>query len=533
MRLPNSCDACSLRRVRCDAKRPCRECTIHSMQCTSTRTPRKRGPKGPRLATRRRIEEVQSRMQQQQQQQQQRDSSWDPSDDNGASLSARRNDKPVTQSPCDPLPESPSPPCLAASRRRLPLDAYCEHLFIFRERLYPIWPVVDVDELIAKLRVDDADYEAWALAASLCAATIAQLRLPGHANPLDACSSLRFVQDVQRSRELYDFRESDNVPSVLIPFFLHIYFANADKLHTAGVYLRESITFAHGLCLDQPCLYDSLGPRDRSLHLRVFWLLFISERTYCAQNGLPVLLAPLDEMPSTVDEENNASGITQAFAGLTRIFAHLHRNLTRTSARPEVAMDSEAIIAAQADLCIDRYSHITSEVQQVDLFVTQQWIRLLIWEHTMRHFAMSRDSRDDAFSLFLPVTIAYDLLSLFSTVAAGSIRAHGYGMARAQGDHDLSKSFGLEDIVYSLRSVLLDVGGVRSVFLEKLQQRMDSSGLTASSWAYLSLFRAKYDLLEPNREAAETEPAPQEQVDGPEPCWLRLLGQPDGVGSTM
>ena len=46
---------------------------------------------------------------------------------------------------------------------------------------------------------------------------------------------------------------------------------------------------------------------------------------------------------------------------------------------------------------------------------------------------------------------------------------------------------GLESILYSLKDLLLDVGGYGSVFLGKLQTRMATSELSDHMWPYLSI----------------------------------------------
>lgn len=333
--------------------------------------------------------------------------------------------------------------------RRLPIEAYCKYLGIFRERLYPVWPVVNIDDLIAQLILDVNDLESYALAASVCAAAIAQLRLPEHTDSCEASvSSWQFARDAQSVRELYDHRECHNLSSILTPFFLHIYFANASKIRTAAVYLRESIASVHWLGLDRQETYEPLEREERSLKLRIFWILFISERqagfwtpyldlvhlltlhgrTFCAQNCFPAVLVPIDEMPPYEEMDDSFRSITQAFSSLTRLFSHLQSNILETSSTRRPVMDPDKVTTAQTDLCAHTQHSSFTEVQQVDLFVTRQWIRLLIWEYTMRHYKMSRDSTNQAFSLLLPVTIARELLSLFPSVSAESIYAHGYGM---------------------------------------------------------------------------------------------------------
>lgn len=154
----------------------------------------------------------------------------------------------------------------------------------------------------------------------------------------------------------------------------------------------------------------------------------LPSRTFCAQNCFPAVLVPIDEMPPYEETDTEFSSITQAFSSLTRLFSHLQSNILETSSSRRPVMDPDKVATAQTDLCANTQHSSFTEVQQVDLFVTRQWIRLLIWEYTMRHYKMSRDSSNQAFSLLLPVTIARELLSLFPSVSAESIYAHGYGM---------------------------------------------------------------------------------------------------------
>lgn len=133
-------------------------------------------------------------------------------------------------------------------------------------------------------------------------------------------------------------------------------------------------------------------------------------------------------MPPIDDGEDDQNRITQAFASLTQVFAHLQGDILNASSRHDSTMDPEKIVASQSELAVEKHNVVLSEVQKVDIFVTQQWMRLLLWEYTMRHFTMSLETDEHAFSLLLPIKIAHNLLSLLSSVTAESIYAHGYGM---------------------------------------------------------------------------------------------------------
>jgi hypothetical protein len=301
VRNSNPCDGCTLRRVKCEAGRPCFECKARGIECTVLRKRQKRGPKGgPRTKTRQKVEEFQRSI---------RDAQARGHDQNlvgcstPAVVEAPTNDDgigigndnhiwdgigedgnvwlPAIDTPrqSEAANASQSPPLSTCqSYFKLPLEEYRRFIELYRKRAYMVWPVISCDDLLSKLSADPNDYESYALAASLCAALIAQLRLPEHAKGRHTTSSLQFATDCLRMRDLYDYRESYSLSSVLIPFFLHVYYANASKLRTAGFFIREAITYVHALELGRPETYSHLGRKEQSLRLRLYWLLLVSER---------------------------------------------------------------------------------------------------------------------------------------------------------------------------------------------------------------------------------------------------------------
>jgi hypothetical protein len=164
----------------------------------------------------------------------------------------------------------------------------------------------------------------------------------------------------------------------------------------------------------------------------------ISSRTYCAQHLVPAILRPIQHPPEFEDDnDGNGQNLSQAFRSLSRLFVYLEGDFTTTTtigqpgqASQVLPLARQKVISYQTDLSLvpDDDTGETHEAQRVDLFVTRQWIRLLLWEYTSRHFAMACCPVDQAFSLLLPVRIGHELLSLFSTVTEAAVKTHGYGM---------------------------------------------------------------------------------------------------------
>lgn len=485
MRTTNPCDGCALRRVRCGGGHPCAECRARSITCTFLRIHKKRGPKGPRLTTVRKIETFQKGLE-----------------------DAKRHlhTTPARQPAQDLLPR----PLDATPHRlhHLPLSAYLEFLEIFRCQLYSIWPIVSCEELISRLKADDHDFEAYALAGALCAAVIAQLRLPEHMETFLPVSSRHFEMESRRLRNLFNYRDQYSMASLLTSFFLHIYFANTNKLQTAGLYLRESISHAHGLALHLPGMYtSSTATSEHQLRLRVYWIMFISERTFCAQNGLPAMLQVIDEFPAPDLDANYDSSQLPAFLALTRLFMYLESQFIAPPSSPCSLIVSEdqksKISTIQHNLQFKADKSNLDETQQVDIIVTRNWIRTLLWQYTIVNFPVSCHANDEAFSALLPALIAQEMLSLFSAVSNSAIRAHGYGMElkifrmadslldvllcapSATDTH--SMLVGSRDALIALENVLLIVGGPSSQFVESLRRRMAESDFAITSFRQLDL----------------------------------------------
>lgn len=169
---------------------------------------------------------------------------------------------------------------------QLPLWLYIEYLEKFRDSLTPVWPIVDIDSLVERLKNQSPDdYEAFALAGAVCATVIAQLRLSQLRLPKQQRSTSdisvvaeTFARHAQHLRDQHSYRESESTDSLLTAFFLHVYFANTERIRAGAMYLHEAIAQLSLQRLHQPETFDHLPEEQRELMLRIFWLVFVTER---------------------------------------------------------------------------------------------------------------------------------------------------------------------------------------------------------------------------------------------------------------
>ena len=159
----NPCDACQLQHIKCEETRPCYGCRSRGIECTTLRVRKKRGPRnGPRSATKAKIEEFQRSIRIQ-------DGNGENSHGDREQSASTTGSMPGSGEDCS----SSSASAPTGSHRitegpdRIPIDDYHRFIRIFRKRAYPVWPVINCDELLSKLETSDCDYESWALGAAI------------------------------------------------------------------------------------------------------------------------------------------------------------------------------------------------------------------------------------------------------------------------------------------------------------------------------------------------------------------------------
>lgn len=246
--MDSPCDSCFVRRVKCDRCQPCLTCLTRSQTCTYVRIRKRPGPKGPRLATNRKIEEIQG----------------------------------VPRPAVKMAISLQSPRALCSPDSRIAIGNYCAVLDMFQIHLYDIWPIIDTEDLRLYLMGEEAIEPIFhALAAALCAATLAQTRLWIIQDPYPegvAVTAHEFAKECLRVRLEHTTNQGPSLQALVTSIFLHMYYANLDQVTPATIYLREAITYADlmHMCCDGPP--TATQHKQWQLELRCYWVLFITER---------------------------------------------------------------------------------------------------------------------------------------------------------------------------------------------------------------------------------------------------------------
>ncbi|KAF1992682.1 hypothetical protein P154DRAFT_528297 [Amniculicola lignicola CBS 123094] len=497
-----ACDPCSVRKVRCDGSQPCARCLAASWDCTYLKTHGKSGPKGPRRTTEAAIKKLQHRIRAGTTDRLRSDSEASYDDDSPT----------TTQFPLlEPLPPglefqsdvmawpdaitSPTFPSPRQDPERISTSSMSHYLEVYQARGYAIWPVVDTEALVARLLTNPDDMEAYGVATAICASTISQFRIesePG--SPVEGhfrISSGFFEAEAKRAREASDHLEQVTAWSLLSSFFLHVYSANIGRMTASTVFLGEAITKAHIIGFHRASYYEAMDTDQRQHNLRIYWLLFITERAHSIQHDVPTMLKRTLDLP--VLENLNDGSITPAFIQLCNLFNILDVTIT---ADPNSVRN--ALTLAQQQLSDDESARgLQNELQRADISMTQQWMRIFLWQHALSVTNLRNNNESDEFSFSFPAKVAHSVLNNLGNLSRESLEAHGPGMesklfdvANSLADvmifvptinQDSHFSLGPRDLMHSLGSLLASFRGGNPAVIKVLQEKLTMLGLAVSS----------------------------------------------------
>ncbi|KAK9781772.1 hypothetical protein SCAR479_01643 [Seiridium cardinale] len=383
-----ACDACKIRKVKCSETSPCRGCVATGIACTFKRLQATRGPRSLRAKTIQKISAAQVGVE---------DPVYDGSAGSASSEVRGTDSLPFNFS--DPPDASPGD-----------VPNLIRALETYRQRLYPIWPIVNVDELEHGL--NSAVPQLRLLAITIRLATVAQLRLESLA-----------PEEVPRT-SLEDYDSQANLDALRIAFFLHIYHENQSPGGGKSLlFLRQAITISQMMRLEREASYDGLPEAEQQMRRRILWLLFVTERGVAMLHKLPVILKPAIMLPTPAGDDQ--AHLLPAFLKLVNlfwvfdqsgIFEILQNSDSDMSNMTSTARGCLGLLQTHLqDNAADYES--SNDVQKADIFVTRQWMRAVLWRAAVR-FGMATMASS-------PIRIAREFLNFMSQLPKAAIEAHG------------------------------------------------------------------------------------------------------------
>lgn len=401
------CDECSRRRVRCEQMRPCFRCKDQDIPCTDKRGRRKPGPKINLYKTRHEI------------------------DSYGA----------------DGLST------LDTKMTNISFDELFPFLQMYQSWFYGIWPVLSIDTLTGRIletlkeNKPDEGFNAYALGCAVCAAISRRINFVTSDKPIKIPNSHQpnyFAAEVLRIRYLNNHRDKPCEDTLLSCFFLYCYYGISDGgIPSAISYLREAISIAQILRLHDINIYTDMGEQEVHRMRKIYYMLLITERYMCIEDKLPIVLDPTIPYPTLENEEYPT--ILEGFMELVRVFSSPNRKFfdnisidLHTSSLANISeqllqgsddsLSTQLIIKIQDRLQAVNIKHYMSEIQQVNVLLSQHWMKCLAWHISKKQLLLTdRMTSENCLSMQFPIKIARDFLSFAEHLPLFAFELNGRG----------------------------------------------------------------------------------------------------------
>jgi hypothetical protein len=309
-------------------------------------------------------------------------------------------------------------------------------LHLFCERMYYIYPIVDRQHLWLLVKDPQRLKRVEArLLWSICALTLMAV---------DAWPSFDLQSRTKAARELIrrcledrthsDYAEIVAPDDVLTSLFIAVTFFDLKRRNQAWFYIREAISLAQlaGMhVIDQD---SKLDPIERTRRQRIYALLYVTERGAFIHDMLPVsIFVPPKLLCERLPDEDPSIS-----SGLNMLF-HLFSLLTYDFVRDRSRLPSAESTGDEYDIFADLQERLgqdldvtaVSEIQRADILITQQWLRLAVWQTALKLGLISSTATDPSYTYSYPVQIALALCEVLKMLPSTAIEVHGLGIVSA------------------------------------------------------------------------------------------------------
>ncbi|KAH8600915.1 hypothetical protein B0O99DRAFT_293453 [Bisporella sp. PMI_857] len=448
------CDHCRRRRIRCDGNLPCNQCQNTSLICKREHIPKRRGPKkgSGRVINELRAQDGVAAYQKPKDTPPSRlntnesvpesHSTGPGSSDDWISDSATAPSSPSFQRQWLPaalaenLHLNEEPRSIFTSEQFMPTTASYFHLIptcidLFMEHIYPIMPLIYMPALRESIK-RQLDVSEKNLVYSLCALTSTHMigksiSAPG---PQSWETAGRFFLDqCILVRQSYDFVEDKTLSAVISCYFLSTAFFELNQSRKSWYYLREALTMGQDLGFHDEKTYIGLSPAEELCRRRTFWILYVTERSFAILRHKPLTLSKTPALPITLHEYETPE-IHSGFMHLVQSYHLLDSNFVDSwNESSEAPASTLTYTALQEQLSLSQPSQLAmTDIQKADILVTQQWLRLIVWQSSMRQGLLSWNAEDESMTFRYPLKIAHSLLEVISSLPIKSIEVHGMGI---------------------------------------------------------------------------------------------------------
>lgn len=453
------CDMCAARRIRCvfhEGSPHCVGCQNHGAKCTNNRIRKKLGPKKPR---RNRFTEGMPFLQPLHRQ-------LPPAAVTETDGSSSTDSQHFAPDPHMDLRPDDLLNCFEHSPNRsmanIPVDMLLPYLQVYQTWFYGYWPVLSVADLmltmasnssmdnqVQYLELTDRNAMLYALSCSVCAAIATQISFVSSKEKVIAIQNglppQVYADEARRVRNAFDYTANPSVITLLSSFFLYAHYVNhKGKAQQAIVYLREAISICQILGFHEPTAYVDKSAAEIHRWKKIYYMLLVTERFMCFEDGMPVILETCIDFPLLENEEYPS--LLAGFTELVKVFSVPDKNffgeINQKSGHMKVDLFRDYLqshginekrrwiqeVQNRLGRPLSPMSKI-SDSQKLNIILSQSWIQAIAWHITSENGLLrDLDQTDDCFSVEFPLKIAHDFLAASKDLPLFAFESNGPGI---------------------------------------------------------------------------------------------------------
>ena len=334
------------------------------------------------------------------------------------------------------LPARGQRPCLTAGSRGLAIGPQMleDLMEDYTSAVYPVLPIMSRIEVEEAIDMATSSRECCAFTYAFAALTINMTRVGRSRSKETVDDVIAFSRQALELRGPVMPYDEVTVRSVMVPLFVSVcLFANHYNVDMGFFYLREAISRIEILAVDSPERMAGLNSRQISQRQRLYWVLFIHERFHTLSLYRPSVLSGLPSHPDwDVSVEN---GVQEGFNQIISLFRlidstfienWLNKSTTSTATFSWIE-EKQAQLSQDLEDC--RFQALT-EMQQVDLIITQYWLRTSVWQIALSKFLLKSEASTDSMSIFFPMRISHRLRHFLVRNPRKAMEPHGTGILK-------------------------------------------------------------------------------------------------------
>ncbi|CAD0096697.1 unnamed protein product [Aureobasidium vineae] len=375
---------------------------------------------------------------------------------------------------------------------------------LFFDKMYAVYPIMKEDHLRSLLETPPHKLQRSEvrLLWSVCALTLMAVDAwPTMELEKRTTAARQYIRRCLEDRISSNYIENATVEDVLTSLFIAVTYFDLKCRKNAWFYVREAISLAQAAGMHTVESDVKLQPAERLRRQRIYALLFITERGACIHDAfsISILSSPMLPCERLPEEEPSVSiGLSMLF----HLFSLLDSNFFR--ARNDLTSvqgtGKEYIELATLQEQLHQVLDLTnvSETQQADILVTQQWLRLMVWQTALRLGLISSAAMNPSYTYAYPIQIASSLCKTLKTLSSAAIEVHGLGIFEKQFEiaYSLLDALTLSDGTQSqnhhetLRSLLQSLSASpksRDVYVRILQKKMGQDNPARKNDRYVRL----------------------------------------------